>query len=548
MNYVPAINMSALTGDQRPRISTIPPALDSDAVECLEWIEYAGYELLPWESFALASSLATTDGGLWAAPDVVIVAARQNGKTVIAEARMLSGIFILGEKEMTYTAHRQETALGIRSRMIEHLQSHRDLERKIQKIVNSHGEESILFTNGASIRFKTRSAGSGRGMTGSPLFLDEAYNLPDEFHGDMAPVVSATPNPQVWYMSSAADKAKHVNAFVLAKQRRRALAAMRSGEPDPSLMYMEWSAESGPDPERPWKDMPIPVTEMANARQANPSLSTGNLFRDGSALVTERTVANEARKLGIREYCVERLCIGFWPDDPDDMDEEPDLIPEVQARKHVVAVADVAPLVSPKTMSCLAADMSPDRRWVSIAAALLLPGGRIHVEIGRHEAPSRALTRDLLKLIFRWNPVAVVIDRSSGATSMLPELRQAGIEPELTTAGEVAAAAGGFYDDLVNGGVETLSFVDDPLLFNAFAASKKRNLAGGWALARNGSADISPFVAVTLARFGLLAYGEAPEVPSAPIIEMVSGLTVVDKGSLTSAFSSAGVDLLNDRF
>jgi hypothetical protein len=420
------------------------------------------------------------------------------------------------------------------------IQMQRDLERQILKVQRSHGAEGIRFRNGAFLRFKTRAEGSGRGLSGTPVMMDEAYKLKDTFIGDMAPTVSAQPNPQIWYMSSAVDESKHADGHVLARLRRRAL---RGG--DPSLLYMEWSATPGPDDDNPLKDMPFPLEDIRNTRQANPSL-----FSAAPGILQERFTANEVRTLGRREYAVERLGIGFWPKDPEQFEDEPEIIPESVVRTHIVTPAVATLRMPPKAMCCLAVDMSADRRWVSISAATALVGGGIHVEIGRHEAPSRELTRALIRWIFRWNPCALVIDRASGATAMLPDLKQAGIEPELTTAGELVAATGAWYDDAMYAGPETLSYADDPLLMAAMAGAKKRELSNGWALARNGTADISSWVSAILARDGLIRFGEKPKTPGAPFVPGGGATTsqYVPGEALTSAFIGTGVDVLNDAF
>lgn len=162
----------------------------------------------------------------------------------------------------------------------------------------------------------------------------------------------------------------------------------------------------------------------------------------------------------------------------------------------------------------LAIDMSPDRKWVSIAAAARTDAGRVHLEVGYHAAPGPGLVRILLSLIDRWDPCALVIDKASPAYSLHPDLVAAGIEPEVTTAGQMVQACGGFYDDAVN---ENLSHTGDPLLASALEGAKKRDLSGGgWAWNRKGNMTISPLVAATLAHWALKVYDLPKPPPPAP--------------------------------
>ena len=74
---------------------------------------------------------------------------------------------------------------------------------------------------------------------------------------------------------------------------------------------------------------------------------------------------------------------------------------------------------------------------------------------------------------------------------------------------ETAAACGQFYDAVV---AQELTHFDDAPLASALAGAQKRSLGDAWAWARRiPSVDISPLVAATLAKWGLVA--EVQEQP-----------------------------------
>jgi hypothetical protein len=94
----------------------------------------------------------------------------------------------------------------------------------------------------------------------------------------------------------------------------------------------------------------------------------------------------------------------------------------------------------------------------------------------------------------------VVVDDTGPAGSLIPPLEAAGLEVVRPTTRARAGADSGFYDAVVDG---TLRYVPRPVLDAAVAGAAKRPLGDSWAWARRGlSVDISPLVAVSLARWG----------------------------------------------
>jgi hypothetical protein len=74
---------------------------------------------------------------------------------------------------------------------------------------------------------------------------------------------------------------------------------------------------------------------------------------------------------------------------------------------------------------------------------------------------------------------------------------------------DIASACGQFYDAVTE---QNLSHLDQAPLATALAGAQKRPLGDAWAWARRGvGVDISPLVAVTLAKWGLGAEVEEPE-------------------------------------
>ena len=108
----------------------------------------------------------------------------------------------------------------------------------MKHIWKTNGHEAIEFSDGCRIRFRTRTRGGGRGLSGSPTYFNESMFLPEVSMASILPVISAQPDPQVWYMGSAVDQTEQEDGVAFARVRERAL----NGDTD-RLAYFEWSLD-----------------------------------------------------------------------------------------------------------------------------------------------------------------------------------------------------------------------------------------------------------------------------------------------------------------
>ena len=340
------------------------------------------------------------------------------------------------------------------------------------------------MVTGESLQFIARSGGSGRGLTGDCNILDEDMILGDDAMGALMPTMAAVPNPQLWYLGSAGIGSQSVQ---LARLRRRALAALESGVPDPSLAYFEWSIDPHVD-ECPsgCADHDDPDDPASWAR-ANPSLGY---------LITLEFVRNERASLGSSGiFERERLGVGEYPSDSADTWQ---VIGEEAWR--ALAVAD-AKRSAPVAFSI---DMTPERSHAAICAAFRWRGGT-HVTVVEHRPGTGWVVGRAKELHEKWNPRCWVVDPASPAASLIGALEDEddglGIEVVKPKAREMAAACGQFYDAV---SAQELTHFDDAPLASALAGAQQRPLGDAWAWARRiPSVDISPLVASTLAKWGL---------------------------------------------
>jgi hypothetical protein len=476
-----------LKGAQRPRIEVIPDGDEHPRwQEILRFIGDLGIVLDEWQERVLWASLLRR-GDQWAAFAVAVCAPRQNGKNGVLEPREIIGPALLGEPLLIHSAHLADTSK-------EAFRRHEvliDLNDWYAKIVGhvwrANGHESIEYVNGNRIRFRTRTRGGGRGFSGSPVVFDEAMYLPEVSMGAILPVISAQPDPQIWYMGSAVDQAVHDDGRVFARVRERALA----GE-DPRLAYFEWSYDApGPD------EVPEGAADDPDVWAAsNPAFGVR---------ITEEYLRAERRELDERTFMVERLGVGDWPQvDADAQTVIPmakwDRLVEDPAAESAVLDDDV----------CIAFDVRTDRSSASVAVVGRRRDGDFQVEVVEHRRGAEWLAKRLVEMVERNDPVAVMCDGFGPAASLVPELDEAGVRVTTTNSSDMAKACGFFFDKVDSGELRHLGSNE---LRQSLKGAAQRPLGDAWAWSRRHAAvDIGPLVSGTLALWGFATLAQEGEI------------------------------------
>lgn len=468
-----------LVGVQRPRLMTVPPFVASSGQEAVELAAMAGLELDPWQQFELGQGLGERPDGKWSAFEVAINVARQNGKGGVIEARQLAGLFLLPERLILHSAHEFKTSIEA-FRRIEFLIMNCDyLRKRVARVRRTTGEESIELLDRTRLRFLARSGGSGRGFTGDCNLMDESMILGDDAMGALMPTMSARPNPQIWYFASAGIGAPSVQ---LARLRRRALAALASGVPDPSLAYFEHSINPHAD------ECPVDCTEHDDPNDpaswaiANPALGIR---------ISREHIERERASMGERIWLRERLGVGDYPSEGEDTWR-------VIAEDAWRALGDGSS--QPADPVAFAIDTTPERSHTAIGVAGA-SGEATHVEVVDHRPGTGWVVERAVDLQERWGPSCWVVDEGGPAGSLIPALVEAGIEVRSPKSREVAQATGWLIDAVADG---SLVHLDQAPLAAALAGAQLRTLGDASAWARRGvSVDICPLVAVTLAAWGL---------------------------------------------
>lgn len=440
--------------------------------------------------------LAVDQYGQWCSFETCTVCQRQDGKGAIIEAVELGGLFLFGERLILHSAHEYKTAQEAFLRISALIDGCADLSRHVKAIREANGEQQVILTDGARLRFVARSKGSGRGFSAPRNILDEAYALTRTQLAALLPTMSAQPNPQVNLFSTVPDPETMPGPeeAVLPSVRQRALAAVLDGDPG-RLCYRDYSVRPEEIPRGDIHDPKVAGTYIDLAYQCNPALGIR---------ISEEYVRWELDSLGPGKFSVERL--GLWP-------------PERATQWAVIAEPEWNKAEDPTSSAVdpvsFAVTLSTDRQWASIACAGARADGLLHVEIIDRRSGTGWVVPRLLELRERWRPCAVVIDAGSPAGSLVATAEEAKIELVKPTVRDVVAAAGAMFDGIcgerstdpesgeLGPDPRVIRHRGQPELSSAVAGAVKRKLGTAWAWDQMAaSVDISPLIAVSNALWG----------------------------------------------
>lgn len=465
--------------------------------EVADLARMVGFVPDPEQQLILDAAFAIDERGKSAAFEVAAVVGRQNLKTGAIKQMALGWMFVTEERLVVWSAHEFRTAQESFRDMEELIESSSYLSRRVKQIHRGNGDEAIELVGDRRLIFKARTKGGGRGLSGDKVILDEAFALQPMHMGALLPTLSARPDPQVVYGSSAG----LAESVVLRGIRDRG----RAGK-DRRLAYFEWCA---PPPQEACRDG-VKCTHALDAKGCG--CDKPELWQVANPQLGRRIsldyVAAERRALPPAEFARERM--GWW-DEP--VGGLVPITPEAWA-----ACADGESQVQDPV--ALAVDITPDRSMAAISAAGRRADGLMHGELVEHRSGTGWVVDRLVELASNWRPCAVVVDPGGPAGSLEKELNERGFRAEpsdgewrlhLVGTREYAQACGALVDDVNNGRWRHL---DQGPLNRAVEGARTRPLAEAWAWSRrNSEDDISPLVSVTLARHGFATHGvtEDPE-------------------------------------
>lgn len=454
----------------------------------------AGLILEPHQQLVLEGALGERPDGSWAAFEVGVVEPRQNGKGGIIQARELAGLYLFGDELQTHTAHRFDTCLEGFRRIRELVESSPWFTKRIKKITEAHGQESIELRNPTQrLNFKARAKGSGRGFSGDVVYLDEAFWLMEL--GAMLPTMSARPNPQLYYLSS--HPLPRVESDILRRLCRRGRRAALGLAPGNRLAYFDWCAELGDIELTTREEWEAAVAAILDDHQAWAEANPGLGYR-----ITEEFIQSERDAMEAEEFARERLGIYYDLDnveaviDPDDW----------RACRAVVVDGEVQRPASELLDSpSFAVEVSMDRRSAVIGAAGASSLGGTHVEIVEDRKRTGWVVKRLVELRDEHHPAAILINPAGPAGGLIPDCEKAGLKVRKgTDKGDIVLVVGRDYSHACQAAFDDITehrwrHPDDPALNQAVAGAEKDEVGDAWVFARDGKTEVAHLAAVAMA-------------------------------------------------
>ena len=246
---VAAPRLPAVYGRPEARVAPPTPAR-TNAKALIATAKQLGIKLFPWQEAAARYIEALGSGKRHLYGEIGIVVGRQNGKTEILIPLIIRRL--LDGRRIMHTAQNRELPREVHDRvatlLLEHYKDHLPPRRGIRY---GSGQEEIQLKGGGRYKIVAPTRGGARGGTNDDVIIDELREMDSfDFIGAAKPTLTASPDPQIFYLSNAGEE----TSVVLNSIRDRAGA-------DPRLAYLEWSA----DPDRP-------VDDREGWLEANPAI------------------------------------------------------------------------------------------------------------------------------------------------------------------------------------------------------------------------------------------------------------------------------------
>jgi hypothetical protein len=444
-----------------------------------------GIELIPWQRWLLIHALELLPDGRFRFRTVLVLAARQNGKTLIVEVKNLWKLFVLRVPLVIGTAQILDYAEESWDKAVEMVESIPDLRAELVHVDRTNGKKAFRLAGGMRWKIAAASRKGGRSLSADDVNLDELREHHTwESWGAVTKTTMARRKAQIWAFSNAGDD----RSVVLNDLQDKGLAAIENPSADSSLGLFEWSAPED-----------CPIDDPRYWAMANPSLG----YPQGISLEALRSALETDPEPIFRTEC---LC-----------QRVPDLVPSKIPLTAWVNCADATSKMVGGLV--LTWEVSWHRDKAAICAAGFRPDGLPHVELVEYRDGTDWLPVRFGEIAARQPAVAVVFDPGGPAGSMLTEVTEklpARLEPKPMTMRDAAHACGRIYDAVL---ARQMRQLGDDRLLEMLRKSATRSLADAWAWDRKHSGgDICGLVGITNALHGLMLYGQPPAPAPPPVM------------------------------
>lgn len=441
--------------------------------------ETLGTPLMPWQQQVIDVGLEIDPAtGLLAYETVILTVPRQQGKTALMLALWVFRAVGFDRQRISWT---MQSAKEAKEKWIDDhvpLILASPLGRAVSSVRKQNGSEAVIFHNGSiqTLMASTKSAGHGQVLDLG--IVDEAWvQTDDRMEQSMGPAMLTRPEPQMWIVSTAGD----AGSTWFKSKIEAGRAVINAGLPSRTAFF-EWSADESADPADP-----------ATWRSCMPAL--GLTVRESAIATRWQRAVEEEEEAGFR-----RAYLNQWTVQRAD--------PVISATKWQAVVDHESTAAAPLVFSW---EVTPMRDFASICVAAHRGDGLEHGELIDHRPGLAWVPARMGDLVERHRPAAVVVDPLGPGGSLTEDVRREFMRRNLTievievTSHDYAASCGQLFDS-VCGERPTLRHRGQEALAVAVDGAAKRQIGDTWVWSRRTSmVDISPLVALTLARWGLVS-------------------------------------------
>lgn len=500
------LEATKLWGREIPTIFTPPlRELTPETSHGFEAIAFAedvlGLELYPWQKWLLIHALELLPNGKYRFRTVLVLVARQNGKSRVLQVLSLWRMYIDGAPLVIGTAQNLDIAEEQWNMAVELAESNDELSEMISHVDKTNGKKALKLhpeeDSGFGVRrYKVAAATrkGGRGLSGDLVLMDE---LREHTNWDSWSAVTKTTmarkKPQVWAASNAGD----ASSVVLRSLRKTCLRAIQDGTTKTQSMGLfEWSAcfwnpKGGEDKSGDWENMK--TSDPEGWAMANPSLEWGDLTMEALEAAWQTDPDPVFRTECLCQW-ISTASAGPWDDGVWE------------------ALNDKKSKRGKNSGYYFGVDVSWDRNWAAISVAGWRADGKIHVEIVAYRTGTDWVVPWLRERKGREGLRGVVLQANGSPVSALLNDMQKAFraneetgEPELPIVewggGELGRGTGQFYDLVRNSGLRVRPA--DCLTLAASTAQTKP-ISDYWLWDRKRSPfDVSPLIAVNAAVWAL---------------------------------------------
>jgi hypothetical protein len=532
-----------LKGSEEPRLWTRPlRPLTPETTLGFEVIEFAllflGVDLYPWQKWLLIHALELNPDGTFRFRRVIVLVARQNGKSMLAAVLAAWWLFVDADRfedrlppfrfKVLGTAQNLDTAQDVwnltgRWCDVENEGHVPSLAKAVQKLQRKNGQPGIYLRNGAHYEVRAASRKGGRGKSAARVLMDEMREQQTwEAWDSVAQTTKAVFNSQLWGISNAGD----VRSVVLRKQRETRIAeiedwlargvdeleAYANGElVAPTAALFEWSAPDG-----------CALDDIAGILQANPSIGYGE--------ITVEMCLQDARDMLEASYRTEVLC--QWV-----TSQVKSFISPRDWRPRRVAPSEIVIPRGGRTV--WAVDTSEDdMTW--LAAAVLTTDGRPFVTARVKRTGMLWVPKFMADLAETSGHREVVVQsRGCRAAEFVPLFEDAGLIVHALDGGNFAHATARMRDRVRD---QQLLIVEQPDIDTAIEGGVVTDYADNkaWSRRKSKPVDISGLIAMSEALYGLEVLSPpapAEETPPPPAAQILTRDDVEDSREVNLAFA-----------